>query len=480
MESSIVKDFQNLQVISHKELRRMDALVNDLANALEETSKMTKSLSGDNLSVTPPVRRYSKKRRGRKRLNKKYQAFSEASESSLDEALKGYMGNMLAYSDSDDLLAVKRLTAVSLPLVNNHVSFESDSFTENFSPIRVHRRRRKCKRMAIDVSSDHPGLAGPSIIVDDGTLTKKSKSKTKNTSDLDLCDSDTNDSKPNDDTQTQVQHVTLGKRKRRMKMASSFDNSDVVANQDENSNASVLSNCRMETSSVMGESSSSWSSCESVHSDIGSYTNDDAREGDDEQSDFFHESGPACGIAKVIPWWEKSENAEKEKPDPEFEQILTGSFGTMSCAALRNFKSRVNKMMGTHGREIRSGRRRIKDQLKGGCYGSKYQQDRLQWSDASNSKFPQWPSNGNGSNTSVDIKRRRKTPPSSPVNVKEGPVGLNADPIPDTNIGNQMLQNMGWTPGSGLGATGEGITTPVQAYMRPRRQGLGVKKPSSN
>ena len=36
-----------------------------------------------------------------------------------------------------------------------------------------------------------------------------------------------------------------------------------------------------------------------------------------------------------------------------------------------------------------------------------------------------------------------------------------------------MLQNMGWVPGMGLGADGSGIKTPVTAYVRPRRQGLG-------
>ena len=59
-----------------------------------------------------------------------------------------------------------------------------------------------------------------------------------------------------------------------------------------------------------------------------------------------------------------------------------------------------------------------------------------------------------------------------------GFVGENASPIPDDNIGNQMLQSMGWTPGTGLGAEADGITTPVMAYIRPRRQGLGTESKS--
>ena len=60
-------------------------------------------------------------------------------------------------------------------------------------------------------------------------------------------------------------------------------------------------------------------------------------------------------------------------------------------------------------------------------------------------------------------------------------VGSLAEPIAETNIGNKMLQNMGWSPGSGLGADGSGMKTPIMATMRPRRQGLGmVEVPSSS
>lgn len=57
-------------------------------------------------------------------------------------------------------------------------------------------------------------------------------------------------------------------------------------------------------------------------------------------------------------------------------------------------------------------------------------------------------------------------------------VGHNSAPIPDTNIGNKMLQNMGWTPGSGLGAGGDGRKDPVIAYLRNGRTGLGYESHS--
>ena len=52
-------------------------------------------------------------------------------------------------------------------------------------------------------------------------------------------------------------------------------------------------------------------------------------------------------------------------------------------------------------------------------------------------------------------------------------VGGDADPIPESNIGNRMLQNMGWMPGTGLGTDGAGIVNPVSAFVRPKRKGLG-------
>ncbi len=58
--------------------------------------------------------------------------------------------------------------------------------------------------------------------------------------------------------------------------------------------------------------------------------------GDDEQSDWFHEGEPggACGIAGVVPWWERDSN-ELDLNDPMFNSILTGAFPLMSQGAQR-------------------------------------------------------------------------------------------------------------------------------------------------
>lgn len=52
-------------------------------------------------------------------------------------------------------------------------------------------------------------------------------------------------------------------------------------------------------------------------------------------------------------------------------------------------------------------------------------------------------------------------------------IGDNAKKIDDDNIGNKMLQKMGWIPGEGLGNSGLGITDPIAAMVRGKRVGLG-------
>jgi len=59
------------------------------------------------------------------------------------------------------------------------------------------------------------------------------------------------------------------------------------------------------------------------------------------------------------------------------------------------------------------------------------------------------------------------------VSLISGFVGENTQPIPENNIGNRMLQSMGWTPGTGLGPDGKGIAEPIRAIQRPKGLGLG-------
>ncbi|XP_037346356.2 RNA-binding protein 5 [Pungitius pungitius] len=69
-------------------------------------------------------------------------------------------------------------------------------------------------------------------------------------------------------------------------------------------------------------------------------------------------------------------------------------------------------------------------------------------------------------------KKKKFNQPTTPVINYEQPTkdGLNSD-----NIGNKMLQAMGWKEGKGLGRNQQGITTPIEAQLRTKGAGLGTK-----
>ncbi|KAI1301117.1 hypothetical protein EDD11_005807 [Mortierella claussenii] len=52
-------------------------------------------------------------------------------------------------------------------------------------------------------------------------------------------------------------------------------------------------------------------------------------------------------------------------------------------------------------------------------------------------------------------------------------VGASASAISVENVGHRMLSKMGWCPGVGLGATGDGIVQPIEAIVRAKNRGLG-------
>ncbi|XP_048878484.1 RNA-binding protein 5-like isoform X2 [Brienomyrus brachyistius] len=71
-------------------------------------------------------------------------------------------------------------------------------------------------------------------------------------------------------------------------------------------------------------------------------------------------------------------------------------------------------------------------------------------------------------------KKKKFVPPPAAVNYEQPTKdGLNSD-----NIGNKMLQAMGWQEGKGLGRNQQGITAPIQTSLRMKGAGLGTKASS--
>ena len=171
-----MSDFENLQVLASCDFQKMDRMVQDLTNALEETEKPSPKSPRVHAHVTTASKKHVCV--GKKRLCKKRKStqniwecgnLSEASESSLDEAFRDYIESVPRGSDSDEFVFTVNRLQLLASFANTALSLaESDSFNETISPMRVQaqRRRRRLKRMAVDPDPD-------SSIVDD----KKDKSK---------------------------------------------------------------------------------------------------------------------------------------------------------------------------------------------------------------------------------------------------------------------------------------------------------------
>ncbi|KPP65448.1 G patch domain-containing protein 2-like [Scleropages formosus] len=460
----------------------MDELVHDLVSALEESSEQARGGCGDGgdhpLAVGCLLKRQARKRRGRKRRSdnahppwESCHLLSEGSESSLEDHRdhRDHHHRTASHardnSDSDDqLLAAKRRLALDSGHSKRHLWQEDLPGAEGPGG-RSLRRRRKVKRMAVDPPLEVAGTSTPGL----PRLHSGSRELTLNSE---------------------------GKgRVKKRKLAASRQGLDatdegVVVESEE---ASQASKDKMDFEEHKGsdeEMSDSETSSVSNSSDGGLYTNDEGRQGDDEQSDWFYEgeTGGACGIAGVIPWWEKdSSDLEKELSDPVFNSILSGSFPLMSEKAQRAFQARLSR--------LHEGATSQATQSVGqGCSAGPGCSERLPLVRSSSKEGARAAAMGhadrqgpsqelfvkNRQQTSVhlgslctgDVKRRRKAAPGG-TPATPGFVGENALPIPENNMGNRMLQSMGWTPGTGLGPDGKGITEPIRALQRPKGMGLG-------
>ncbi|XP_067152948.1 G patch domain-containing protein 2-like isoform X5 [Apteryx mantelli] len=346
----------------------MDELVHDLASALEQTSEQNKlDELWEEMALSPrQQRRQLRKRRGRKRRSDfTHQAehaccYSEASESSLDEAVKDCREVLTAnFSDSDDMAVVKRHPALSATLRSKQHSWhESDSFTEN-APCRPLRRRRKVKRVTSEVAASLQQKLRVSEWNYERSCRFKSAKKQRlsrwkenapwTTSSHGLCESGEN--RP---------FLSKGGRKERMEC----EVEEQKQGSDENMSEWHLSSedaktlmkqslnpriCCFETSSV----------CSS--SDTGLFTNDEGRQGDDEQSDWFYEGEcvPGFTVPNFLPKWGADHRSEVERIDSGLDKLSDSTFLLPSRPAQRGFHARLNRLPGAAARCLRKGRRRL-------------------------------------------------------------------------------------------------------------------------
>ncbi|XP_066532120.1 G patch domain-containing protein 2 isoform X3 [Hoplias malabaricus] len=496
--------------------RTMDELVHDLVSALEESSEQARGGFGDGgdhaLAVGCLLKRQARKRRGRKRRSDNPHPpwdtchLSEGSESSPEEQ-KDYRSSSSAAaggaharennnSDSDEQLVAKRRSydfgRGKRPLWHEEAGDALGT--------RSLRRRRKVKRMAVDPPLEVATMLAPPVPKPPGGGSRDLGKEAV------LGD---------EGKESDASKVRLKKRKMTAsRLALDATDEGVVVESEE---AGQSGKDKMEFEEHKGSDEDMSDRCEtssvSNSSDGGLYTNDEGRQGDDEQSDWFYEGegGGACGIAGVIPWWERDSN-ELDLTDPVFNSILTGAFPLMTQGAQRDsalvavssvWRPLVDcRILQEKGFQARLARQSSLQQSQGasqvaGCSerlprlsqdphghdpwfspGSRHEQchwdsraDRGHRRSCSLKTASRQTSGHLGSLCTGDVKRRRKAAPmgapSSTV------VGEGAAPIPESNVGNRMLQSMGWSPGMGLGPEGRGMTEPLRATQRPKGAGLG-------
>ncbi|XP_037787242.1 G patch domain-containing protein 2-like isoform X6 [Penaeus monodon] len=314
-----------LRMVTAVDLRhKMDALVSDLSHALDESQ----------------LPQYHRKRRGFKRRAKlannlslsSTHALSEDSSSSIGEVLLSQDNkSSIPLTDSDDMSPPPEPRLRTQLLTHHRASsnlVESDSVNENFSPVRPHNRsvnpflcrKRKCKRLALDpdvpsTSATTPQATGPAPM-----------------------------SKP-----TAIA-------------------SAILAGSSTNRKKKVL---RPSPDSENRDHSSSESSTES---EAGIYTCDEGREADDEQSDWFAEPDPVYGVpgsanptrqravSNRLSWWNENEFSLSSSAKALFkERYEKMSVENQQACRLRFQKLRERLLR----REIRAGRRRIRDRKPG-------------------------------------------------------------------------------------------------------------------
>ncbi|XP_035718365.1 G patch domain-containing protein 2-like isoform X1 [Vespa mandarinia] len=322
---------------------KMEALVHDLTLALEESSNSAnvrrrwgirrRARSTGNIRKFT-VRFYKAYRGSLPRLSfYKYQSSLNISKHSDDSSssicdiriLKNSTPSKYQ-SDSDDTNQTKRFARFSN--LNNVSNIESDSVNENFIPRTNTRRKRKFKKMAVD--SDSNPSTSQTVTIMSTTLGGK-KRVLRN------------------DCKNKYGAIWCGKRKRSCRERST-DCEMRSLKPNRTSKSKIRGKIQGEDTVDCSRISSS--SISSSDSENGIITNDEDREGDDEQSDWIVESN----------WWDDGDSTSEDKlgTDSTFQMILHGSFEHSTDESRKRYRQRVKRIReGLTGREIRAGRRHV-------------------------------------------------------------------------------------------------------------------------
>lgn len=96
-------------------------------------------------------------------------------------------------------------------------------------------------------------------------------------------------------------------------------------------------------------------------SDTGLFTNNEGRQGDDEQSDWFYEGEcvPGFTVPNLLPKWAPDHCSEVERMDSGLDKLSDSTFLLPSQPAQKGYHARLNRLPGAAARCLRKGRRRL-------------------------------------------------------------------------------------------------------------------------
>lgn len=252
----------------------------------------------------------------------------------------------------------------------------------------------------------------------------------------------------------------------------------------------------------------------SSESELSETADEQGRDGDDEESSY------EAAITFKNRWWENqqqhgnydSEEMSCSDDEKVFHQVLTGSFQHMSTESKRNYKEQVLSEfkvptrvriqgIGNTKKKYKHNARAhfnstnlvdINEKIKHFVKHSSHQELRLPLLTKRTCSvvtklvelYNLQCSTDGGSQLSVASLILTKTTTTKLASASEVKLILYPDSQPviiggdvpalsETNIGNKMLQGMGWTPGTGLGPYSNGIVNPIVSIRRPKLSGLG-------
>ncbi|XP_065052002.1 G patch domain-containing protein 2-like isoform X1 [Rhopilema esculentum] len=475
-----------------------------LSSKLEESQSDSNSTSEVGEQGRPPgigldllqMRNKSKsrRRRGRKRRLESHPELETGTESSCvdsseDEAARDYCENAkIIVTDSDDDEFVPRRKCLTLP---NGVPWspldlgESDSFTENIMNFNA-RRKKKIKKINKKFKALE-NLETMSVPVK-GPI--KNKTKQKNCKLKNEFEFNQTKKKKHSPTKNSFacEHEQMGRD------CDAVDDDDIDEEGDEED---VI----MDGSDISSEE-------ESEEESEGSSS------GSNEADDEGEESCIETNISAAIPYWEDEKMLE-DKEEEDFQLVLAQSFKLLSDESKQDLERGLDKKLNRlapklneNGHFITYANKRTRAFLQHEdehelCMNASCDTERDQiielaslyslhcrFEDGSNRKkifltktrntreperrlLKRFLRREARKSRSLSAHSQRYASKRRKTTAPEVFTTENANPIPETNVGNQMLRSMGWKPGTGLGPDGNGIIKPIAAHKRPKKHGLG-------